>query len=389
MRIAFVSKWGPDNIHAWSGTPYFMCAALRQHGFEVREIGPLTFKRSFIQKIKRRIYRLLNRYYDIERDPYIAKSYAQQVQKIVEQEHFDLIVSPSSIPIAYLETQIPIVFWTDATFASMVGFYPGNWSSLANETVIRGNDLERLAIKNAALCAYSSNWAADSAIHDYAAKPDKVVCIPFGANFQQAPEKYTVDKAIANRSKSVCRLLFMGVEWLRKGGDLVIQTASLLRASGIDVQVDVVGCEPVGQVPDFVVKHGFVSKANAEGRAKLQTLLLNSHFLFVPSMAECYGLVFAEASAHGVPSIARAVGGIPSVIRNGANGQTFGIEAPASEYADYIRRTFQDIHLYQATANQARAEYDINLNWTAAVNTFANRTKVLLQAAQSKNEWSA
>jgi glycosyltransferase involved in cell wall biosynthesis len=388
MRIAFVSKWGPDNIHAWSGTPYFMCAALRQHGFDVKEIGPLKFKHSFAQKVKRRIYKLVNRHYDIERHPDIAKSYAQQVQKVLDQEPFDLIISPSSIPIAYLKAQIPIVFWTDATFASMVGFYPGNWSSLATETLRQGNALERRAIQTASLCAYSSGWAADSAMRDYAAAPDKVACIPFGANFQQAPQQNIVETAIARRSTRLCKLLFIGVEWLRKGGDLVIETANLLRTAGVDVQVDIVGCDPIGPTPDFVIKHGFISKSDPEGRIKLQTLLLDAHFLFVPSLAECYGLVFAEASAHGVPSIARAVGGIPSVIRNGANGQIFDVEAPASEYAAYIRTTFLDSNRYQTAARQSRIEFDTRLNWTTAINAFAIRAQTLVQSTQPSNERS-
>lgn len=382
MRIAFVSKWSPGNVHAWSGTPFFMCGALRNFGYDVTEIASLQLPASIYHRAKRRVYRWLGKYYDYERHPSVARGYAKQVQQALGQGQFDLVVSPSSIPLAYLDSEVPMVFWTDATFFAMIGFYPGNWSNLAQESIKQGNDLEGRAVRNSSLCAYSSDWAAQSAIADYGTETSRVAVIPFGANLDPVPSREEVDNAIGNRSSHCCRLLFIGVEWHRKGGDLVVETAKLLVAAGLKVQVDVVGCEPVGDSPDFVIRHGFISKASADGRDQLKSLLFESHFLFVPSMAECYGLVFAEASAHGLPSLARAAGGIPTVVRNGVNGQAFPVHAPATEYARYIQEQIADVSEYRALANRARREYEERLSWDAAVRAFDQLVKPLVKGKE-------
>ncbi|MBK1678906.1 glycosyltransferase family 4 protein [Rhodocyclus tenuis] len=378
MRIAFVSKWSAGNVHAWSGTPYFMCAALRKFGYEVTEIGPFKVPASVFHRAKRRLYRLAGMHYDYERHADVARSYSRQVQQAVDGGSFDLIVSPSSIPLAYLDIRQPVVFWTDSTFASLVGFYPGPWSNLAAETVIQGNRLEGRALKNCNLCAYSSDWAARSAIDDYGTDESRIAVIPFGANLDPVPTRDEVESAIAQRQTDCCRLLFIGVDWQRKGGDLVVETASLLIEAGLKVQVDVVGCEPAGSVPDFVVRHGFISKASEQGREALKSLLLESHFLFVPSLAECYGLVFAEASAHGLPSLARATGGIPTVVQDGVNGQSFPLTAPAADYARHIESEMADPIRYRTSARRSRADYEERLSWDAAVEAFDQHVRPLL-----------
>jgi len=65
------------------------------------------------------------------------------------------------------------------------------------------------------------------------------------------------------------------------------------------VELNFVGCLPPNDVdiPAYVKCHGFVSKAQPEGYKLLQTLLRKSHFLFLPSRAEAYGIAFCEASA--------------------------------------------------------------------------------------------
>lgn len=359
-----------------------MYSALRRFGYEVTLIGTNQSTHSLFHKVKRRLYNLIGKHYDYERDPTLARKFSSRVQQALEQGQFDLVLSPSSVPLAYLNTQLPKVFWTDATFASLTNFYPGNWSRLSTETRKQGNALESLAIRNSDACFYASDWAAQSALHDYQGGADQVAVIPFGANLDQTPLREEVLQAIANRPMDICRLLFIGVEWHRKGGDLVIETASLLQAAGVNVRVDVVGCEPVGEMPDFVVKHGFISKATDEGRNKLKDLLLSSHFLFVPSMAECYGLVFAEAAAHGLPSLARAAGGIPTVVKNGVNGQTFSMEAGAQDYVDYVKNKMKNPAAYQDSAKHARMDFEERLNWDAAIQTFDHLVKPLMKSKE-------
>jgi glycosyltransferase involved in cell wall biosynthesis len=94
--------------------------------------------------------------------------------------------------------------------------------------------------------------------------------------------------------------------------------------------------------------------------------MMESHFLIVPSRAECFGVVFAEASSFGLPSLATNVGGIPSAIRDGKNGQTFPLAANPDEYSDYIERFMSSKEEYKKLALSSFTEYSERLNWFSA-----------------------
>lgn len=368
MKIAFVSQLNSNDVHSWSGTPFYMLQAMKERGHDVVVIGPLKVPFAPVLNFVRKVYsKITGKFYDINRNPLVAESFSKQVASQIGNQKFDLIFSPSSIPCAYLKSGSPIVFWGDATFASMIGYYPRNFSRLSNMAIKHSNALEKRSIQNATLCLYTSEWAGTSAIADYSAPESKVKVICFGANLSNPPSADLVEAAINARQSEVCRFLFIGVDWKRKGGDLVVKTALALKAKGVNVAIDVVGCEPEGEVPEFVKRQGFISKSTEEGRQRMHELLLNSHYLFVPSTAECYGMVYAEASAYGLPSLARATGGVPTVVRNGINGIAFSSETDAPEIAAYVYKQYQDKNEYRELARSARRLYESTLNWGAAI----------------------
>lgn len=380
MKIAFVSRWGSNDVHAWSGTPYHMAQAMQNSGMQIEHIGPLHIPSNFLHKLTRQAFNAVGKHYDVDRNPWVARSYAEQVSKVIEKERFDVVFSPTSIPLAFLKTNVPKVFWTDATFASMVDYYPGNWSNLSGVTVRQGSELEAQALKNCELALYTSDWAAKSACEDYGTDSTRVGVIPFGANIETPPTSERIEQAINSRSIYTCRLLFIGVDWKRKGGDLVVQVARELRNRGIDAIVDVVGCDPIGDVPDFVNCHGFISKSTAEGRQQLEMLLLASHFLFVPSIAECYGLVFAEAAAYGVPSLASATGGITTAIKTGDTGYALPLGSSPAQFAEVIFKQMSSQEIYINAARRARLDFEQRLNWNSAVDSLSARFELLLSA---------
>lgn len=371
MRIVFVSLLNTKDVHAWSGTPFFMVQALRARGHEVVEIGALNVTLTFLIRLVRKAHSILTgKIYDITRNPLFAASFARQVSSQINKQKFDLILCHSSIPCTYLKTNIPTVFWTDATFASMVDYYPGDFSRMSRLAIKQSNAQEQRAIQTAALCLYTSDWAAESAMQDYLASASKVKVVCFGANLSKVPNALEVESAINTRQTDVCCLLFIGVDWKRKGGDLVLKTAIELTSRGLSVVVDIVGCDPVGDVPDYVNCHGFISKSTEEGERRMHELFLASHYLFLPSNADCTPMVYAEASAYGVPSIARATGGIPTVVRNGVNGFAFPVDADHHDYAEYIYKEFLDTNAYRAAAIRAREFYENTLNWGSSIARF-------------------
>jgi len=371
VNVAYVTTYDAANIGHWSGTGYYMSQCLKDQSIALEHIGPLKERQLLRLRAKAAFHRrLLKRQFLPDRDPLILKDYARQVARMLSTSEADIVFSPGTVPIAYLECRQPIVFWTDATFAGMVDFYP-EFSHLSAATIRAGHAMERSALDRCEFAIYSSDWAAQTAIDHYGVSPSRVKVVPFGANM--ACDR-TLDDARAivdSRSTTSCKLLFVAVDWVRKGGDIAVQVAKDLRAAGLNAELTIVGCEPITQdsLPDYIKIKGRVNKATDHGLRTLDSLFAESHFLILPSIADCTPIVFGEANSFALPCLSTTVGGIPTIIRNGVNGQLFAPLASAGAYASYVIDLFSDRSRYKTLALSSFNEYQSRLNWSSAGQT--------------------
>jgi len=355
-----------SDVHAWSGSGNYILRALRNAGIETESIGNLKEGDMSLYKIKKLFYsKLLKKTFLRDREPAILKNYARQVKRGIELFNPDVIFSPGTIPIAYLVTEKPVVFWTDATFAGMINFYPG-FTNLCSESIHNGNKMEQQALSKCRLAIYASEWAAQSAIQNYDVDPEKVKVVPFGANINCDRDINDIEVIINRKNFDTCKLLFVGVDWYRKGGDKALAVSEMLNEQGYKTELHIVGCTPPFSTPYFVKKHGFISKKTEDGQKHLSQLFSESHFLILPSQAECYGVVFAEASSFGLPSLATKVGGIPTAIRDGKNGWTFNLDESPEEYCKYIKALMASSDDYRRLSISCYQEYSTRLNWHSA-----------------------
>ncbi len=382
MRITLISIHDLKDVRSWSGVPYYMNEALNKEFLNLRQISCLFEKNSLFFKCKQLTYKyLLNKRYLRDREPQILKSYAHQVQNQLQALGADVILSHSTLPIAYLETSTPIVVWTDATFGGMLDFYL-EFSTLAEETIRNGHLAEQQALDRCSLIVYTSEWAAQTAINFYNIDPAKVKVVSYGANIACDRTIDEVEVLIRKRPKTVCKLLFFGVDWNRKGGDVALEVAKALNARGVSAELTVIGCQAASSspLPSFIKTLGFVNKSTQEGQDRINQALAESHFLILPTKADCTPIVFFEANSFGVPCLSSNVGGIPSVIRDDIDGKTFPINASIDKYCEYITEKFLDYQKYQELALSSFSDYETKLNWTVA----SKKIRELLEATLTK-----
>jgi glycosyltransferase involved in cell wall biosynthesis len=366
MKVGYVTTYDSADLHAWSGTGTYMVNTLRSAGFQTEAIGNLKEKWALAFKMKRAWYAYLrSKMYLRDREPTILMNYATQVEQALAGSACDVVFSPGTVPIAYLQTKKPIVFWTDATFAGMVDFYP-SFSNLCAESVRDGNRMEQSALSNCRLAIYSSDWAAETAITNYSVDPNKVKVVPFGANIACDRDWPDIERIVKAKEFDTCKLLFLGVDWCRKGGDTALAVASLLNQRGTKTELHVVGCEPPAGMPHFVKAHGFISKKTPAGSKAFDELMTQAHFLILPTIADCVPVVLAEANSYGLPALSTRVGGIPTVIRDSRNGRAFALDADPGEYCDFIQRLMASRNEYDELARSSFREYSERLNWSSA-----------------------
>ncbi|MEO1100149.1 MAG: glycosyltransferase family 4 protein [Bacteroidota bacterium] len=228
--------------------------------------------------------------------------------------------------------------------------------------------MEKLAIQKSEFAIYSSHWAAQTAIDYYHADPAKVRVIPFGANIESNFTHSDIKELIDARPSTVCKLLFIGVDWFRKGGDKALEVAKALNLAGLQTELTLVGCGPDQELPlpGFVKSLGYISKFTQAGQDKVSQLIAESHFLILPTLADCSPIVLCEANAFGVPCLTTNVGGIPTIIHPGSNGQMFDATSSSDSYCDYITHLFSNYSLYKELALSSFEEYKTRLNWAQA-----------------------
>ena len=347
MKAAYVTIYDSSDIRAWSGLGSYISRCLESAGVALERVGPLERRVPLSARLRHFEGKVRKRPYPLDRNPDVAAAFAVQVAHRLHTLRCDLVFSPGAIPVAHLSSPHPVAFWADATFAGMRQLYP-DYASLGNRAVREGMELDTRALARASVAFYASEWAARSAVEEHGADPAKVHVIPFGANMPIAHGRAEVADLIRQRATDRCTLLFVGVDWVRKGGDRAVDVARVLNERGLPAELHVVGCTPPVRLPPWVHAHGFVDKATEEGVEGLRRLYAQAHVLVHPASAECFGVVFCEAAAHGVLSAASRVGGIPSAVREGVTGMLFDPAAPAEEYADYIWCLLEDRPRYEA-----------------------------------------
>jgi glycosyltransferase involved in cell wall biosynthesis len=299
----------------------------------------------------------------------------QQISRKVSKLNTDWVFgleSPGSQLVAYVETNKPIAFWESGNFAALVDFYPYyRRSTMCDQTFEDGLANDKAALERSRLAIYHSEWAAQSAIRAYGVNPDKVKVVAPGGNFDPRLSIDDVKAAIDLRATDRCKLVLIGVDWDRKGGDTALKVAQRLNENGLPTELSLVGCAPDSDkpLPSYVKPLGFIDKWTVEGRDRMIKLLSESHFLILPTKADCFPLVFGEVAAFGLPSLSTQVGGVPSAIQDDCNGKTFALDAQIEEYCTYVMNLFTNYQAYKQLALSTFHEYETRLNWRVATQT--------------------
>jgi glycosyltransferase involved in cell wall biosynthesis len=173
---------------------------------------------------------------------------------------------------------------------------------------------------------------------------------------------------VDSRPTNKCKLLFLGGEWGRKGGEIAVQVAEELNSHGLQTELTIAGCWPIlgRPLPRCVRAVGYIDKTTREGLQEINALLAETHLLILPTKAESFGHVFPEANSFGVPCVTTAVGGVPTAVRDGVNGKTISVNAPISEYCTYICGLMSHYDQYRELALASFHEFESRLNWSVA-----------------------
>ena len=368
MKIAYLKAYDTRDKRTASGMAYYIARALERHCGEVIHLSPIPFDNSKEKLIGRAINKITRSFFGKEFEYHesflLSRLFARVAASWLADQSFDVIVTLAGDPeLAFLETDIPIVSINDLTEKILIDCYYPFQKKLVKRSIYEMNTIQDRVLKKASAVIYSSAWAARSAIEDYGADPKKIHVVPFGANLDEPPAR---EVALAREKSEQCRLLFLGVDWVRKGGDIAFETLLKLEELGVQAELIVCGCTPPERVAHERMKIiPFLDKNDERQHKELEKLFMSADFLLVPTRADCTPIVFCEASAFGLPVVTTNTGGVSEVVREGENGFLLPCEAQGDAYAEVIARLYRDDERYAELVRASRAAFEERLNWDA------------------------
>tara|TARA_B100000315_G_C14536267_1_gene568611 strand:- start:23 stop:745 length:723 start_codon:yes stop_codon:yes gene_type:complete len=230
MRVLFISIVGSvHDKNTWSGTTHYLYKHLSQH-YETENLSTLKTKKAPFKFAYRIASKFSSKTFLFDTSHFLAKLYAREIEQYLKStKDLGLIVSDSSIPMAYLRTNIKTMVYTDSNFNAMLAAHH-EFQNLSRLSINRGNDLEERALNNIDYVVYSSEWAKRTAVEAYGINESKIHVNPFGLNLDEIQDIDKVRSAIEDRWRTpAIDLIFIGRNWERKGGDIAYKTMLNLR----------------------------------------------------------------------------------------------------------------------------------------------------------------
>jgi glycosyltransferase involved in cell wall biosynthesis len=217
-----------------------------------------------------------------------------------------------------------------------------------------------------------SDWAAEGIVADYGLQPGKVHTVLPGANLHRWQ---FIDRS--DRPASPVRILMVGGEFKRKGGDLLLKWAET--AGGKNVEIDIATWpdqlppkvrELMGNPTSFGsasaslapwLPHVRVHCGLKPNTPELLSLFSKADIFCLPTRGDFSSIASLEAMATGLPVVVGAVGGIPELIEEGQTGFLVPIDDEHT-LAEKLDRLIGDPALRLRVGRAARKACEENLN---------------------------
>lgn len=292
----------------------------------------------------------------------VARKRTEAVQRALERYRgrFDLIVQVQTVCGPGTERDgVPYVVYTDNTMALTQRHYPA-WAALSPRRAEWWMRYEAQVCRSAEAVFTFSEFARRSVIDDYGDSPEHVISIGAGAN-QWLDE-------LGQKDYSSGRALFVGVDFERKGGAVLLDAWRRVRERLPDAELLIAGPrdEPTESLPPGVDWIGWVD------RSGLAELYRSASAFVLPSTFDPCPNVFREAMGYGLPCVGTDCCAIPEIIDDGRTGRVVPIGDPQA-LANALIELLSDPAGAETMGRAAHAEVLAQGRWSNVIDRLATR----------------
>jgi glycosyltransferase involved in cell wall biosynthesis len=262
---------------------------------------------------------------------------------------FDLAVQIYGI----FQTQgAPYVMYVDNTVDLSRRHWP-DWVDMGPRDLERVLAWERGLYNDARHVFCVGTPMAESVTSFYGVPPERVCVVGGGANFGRLPEPRP-----RRRDKVI---LFVGRDWRRKAGDVLVDAFRLVRRRHPDARLQVVGTDAAPRDEDGVEVLGPIAD-----RQRLAELYSDAQVFCLPSHYEPYGFSISEAMAFGLPCVVTDVGALSEVVIDGETGKLVP-RGDVARLAEALISLLDEPAQARSMGLAGRRRVEETLNWDATV----------------------
>ncbi len=272
--------------------------------------------------------------------------------------HADLVVQVGGLFDArWNDVPLPSIIYTDYTMCLSARKPEAGRSPLNAQQLKQWVTLERQAYQRALHICTRGQFVRTSIIEDYGIDPARVTAIGGGVNFERLPQ-------LSARSMSrPPTALFIGIDFYRKGGDLLLQAFAEVRSQVPDARLLLVTGE---DIPAALPREGVEVLKPTWDRSAIAALYQQADVFVLPSRLETWGDVLLEAMAYGLPCIGVAGEAMEEIIEH----STTGLIVPANDsktLADALVRLLGDEQVRLQMGQAARQRLEREYTWDHVV----------------------
>ena len=242
----------------------------------------------------------------------------RSVRRMHREGHLDTLFMHTQVP-AILSPdwmyRIPTVVSLDATplqYDQLGDLYDHKVGNRLSERMKwRAN---RACFRRARHVVTWSHWAKAGVVDGYGIDAAKITVLPPGVDTEMWRPS-----SIRAGDESELRLLFVGGDLERKGGDVLLEAFEVLQReldpAGTWLRLDVVTRDDVVERPGVRVHRNLTPNSPL-----LVELYHHSDVFVLPTRADCLGIALLEAGATGLPLVSTSMAGVPEIVRSDETG---------------------------------------------------------------------
>lgn len=369
MKVLFLTEGDAErSAGAGSGTPQSVIRGLRELGHEVHAgdadlYGPakaIAAAATFAPARARWAVR-----YHVQGAPFQLRSRAARRAVRTHGRGLDAVLQ-------YGATfdpgrRVPYFLYCDSTMRIAERYPRFSWAGQLTRREIDGASEREGAVYRGARRIFTfSDHVGDLLASDFGIPRERVRTVYAGPNFDVAQTR-------ARRwgADVPPNVLFVGREFERKGGDVLLRAFARVREALPGATLTIVGPRELSVDQPGVTALGFLNKDDPADYARLVHAYQTAALFCFPTRFEPFGLAVLEAMYFGLPCVATRAWAIPEMVVDGQTGYTVP-DGDAGGFADGMLRVLADPALASRFGTAARARAEAHFSWAAVTRTMAD-----------------